>query len=174
MKEISLVLFQRFIQHTLIGHLLRGQHGARCLGLQRQTKQKEPMSSQSCFWQSQSKSAPRTWQRPPERPYRMLQGHSRDHLGDWDKSRERAGFPGSNSSKRNYVQVMPHFAYKHETVQKYSNVKPFCKIIEEIIGQILPNELSKHTLRISLGLLDVHFSYMLKCFISQGRETQVT
>lgn len=101
-------------------------------------------------------------------------GHSRDHLGDWDKSRERAGFPGSNSSRRNYFQVTPPFAYKHETVQKYSNVKPFCKITEEVIGQILPNELSKHTLRISLGLLGVHFSYILKCFISQGRETQVT
>ena len=98
------------------------------------------------------------------------EGHSRDPLGNRDKSRERTSMNWVNSSRRNCFQVTPHFAYKHETMQKHSKVKPLFKIKEELISQITPSELSKHTLRINSGLLEVRFSHTLKCFISQGKK----
>lgn len=175
MKEISLVLLQRFIQQILIGHLLREWHGARCLGLQWQTKHKEPLPSQSCsdrvkvslvLEHDGGHLSDPTGCWPPK-------GHSRDHLGNWDKSRERVGLSGCNSSRRNYFQVIPHFAYKHGTVQKYSNVKPLFKIKEEITGQISPNELSKHTLRINSGLLDVHFPICWNALLVKGKRLRL-
>lgn len=58
-------------------------------------------------------------------------------------------------------------------MQKHSKVKTLFKIKEEIISQIIANELSEHTLGINSGLLDKQFSYTLKCFLSQGKKTQV-
>lgn len=119
-KELSLLLLQRFIQQILIGHLLCKQHGASVWVYHGKQNRKS-----HCLLRGASDrikvslilehnrghlSNPTGWWHP--------KGHSGDHLGHWDKSRERAGLNCVNSSRRNCFQVTPHLAYTHEAMQK--------------------------------------------------------
>lgn len=135
-NEVSLVLFQRFIQQILIGHLLCDQHGARCLDLQWWTKQKYPLPSQSCFWQGQGKSDSITWQKRPMQPCRMQTSQRAQWRSPGDlRQKQRKG--RSERFQQFWDKLLPKYStlcLKHETMQKYSNVKPLFKIKEEIIG----------------------------------------
>lgn len=121
-NEISLVLFQSFTQQVLTGHLLCEQHGARCSGLQWWTNRNTLLhprllrAASDRVKVSLILSHDRSCLCNPAGCWHP-KGHSRDHLGNWDKNRERAGLNGFSSSRTNCFQITVHFAYQRETTK---------------------------------------------------------
>lgn len=58
--------------------------------------------------------------------------------------------------------------------KKHPNARQLLKLKEGITGQILPNKLSKNSLRLGSDLLGAHFLFALACFISRGKRLGYT
>jgi hypothetical protein len=135
------------------------------------TKQKYLQPFQSCFRQDQGKSGPRTW--PGTLPAAAIPKGIAEINWETDKSRDRADLNYFNISRRKGFQISPCLACEDETVQTYWTATTLFRFKEKMIGQMLPNKLSKNSL-IKLGSFWMYsFSTFCNVLLVKGKRLRL-